>query len=174
MNFGRTLFLCALLLFSSTLFSQSNDEMEPLARLEIGAAPAWSLTDHTSSLGPSVSVEFTPIRNWLEIEVGTAPSFSAHSTEWDTEILFKKPWDITPKIELMAGIGPAWINTSVQGVRANSLAGTAALDFMFWTTRAHNIGWFCEPSYEHSFQSGHDKSLGFGIGLLIGIRGHQN
>lgn len=172
MTFGRSVFLCALFLLSSPVFAQSDDETEPLARLEIGAAPARSLTDHISSLGPSFAVEFTPIRNWLEIEIGTAPSFSAHSTEWGTEILFKKPWDITRTIEVMAGIGPAWINTSAHGVRTNSLAGTAALDFMFWRTPAHRIGWFFEPGYEYSFQAGHDKSLGLSIGLLIGIPGH--
>ena len=87
MNFRPTLILCALL-FAASAFAQSGAEEDPAARLEIGVAPAWSLTDPSSSIGRSFAVEFTPIRNWLEIEVGTAPSFSAHSTEWGTELLF--------------------------------------------------------------------------------------
>ena len=168
----RVLLLMPVLLFFRTAFAQSDDEKEPAARLEIGVAPTRSLSDPGLSLGPSFAVEATPVRNWLEIEVGTTLSFNHNSTEWGTDFLFKKPWDISPTIEFMAGGGPEWINSSINGVRINSLAGEAVLDFMFWRTAEHKIGWYFEPMYEHSFQAGHDKSLGFSIGLLIGIRGH--
>jgi hypothetical protein len=162
------LFVFAVLLFSGIGFAQSDENKEPAARLELGVAPGWNLSNSgESSWGPSFSIEFTPIQKWLEIEAGTSLSFSAHSTEWGTEILFKKPWDITRTVEVMAGIGPVWINTRTP--RTNSLAAAAALDFMFWRTPAHRVGWFFEPEYEHSFQSGHEKSLGFSIGLLLGI-----
>ena len=116
-----------------------------------------------------IAVEVTPIENWLELEAGVTPLFRRHSTEWGTDLLFKKPWDLTDKIEFMAGIGPEWIHTKRYEVRTNSLAGEAVLDFMFWPSRRHRIGWYLEPAYEHSFQAGHDKSLGFSTGLLIGI-----
>jgi hypothetical protein len=168
----RLLLLIPLLFFFKTAFAQSENEKEAAARLEIGFAPSRSLSDSGSSFGPSFAVETTPLPNWLEIEVGMTVSFSRHSTDWGTDFLFKKPWDISPTIEFMAGVGPEWIHSSSNGVHVNSLAGEAVLDFMFWRTPAHKIGWYFEPSYEHSFQSGHEKSLGFSIGLLIGIGSH--
>ena len=51
----------------------------------------------------------TPIENWLELEFGVTPTFSHHSTEWDTDVLFKKPWTLSKKVEFMFGVGPEWI-----------------------------------------------------------------
>jgi hypothetical protein len=162
--------LSFVLFFSTVAFAQADDEeKEPAATLEIGAAPGWSLTDPGSSFGPTVALEMTPIKNWLEIEMGTTSSFGRHSTEWGTDFLFKKPWDLRSGIEFMIGIGPEWLNTRKYGVRTNSLAAETVLDFMFWKGSAHKIGWYFEPTYEYSFQAGHEKSLGFSTGLLIGI-----
>lgn len=57
----------------------------------LGGAAARSLTGEGSSFGADVAVEVTPIENWLEIEAGVTPLFARHSTEWDTDLLFKKP-----------------------------------------------------------------------------------
>ena len=48
----------------------------------------------------------TPIENWLELEAGVLPFYSRNSTEWDTDLLFKKPWTLSPTAEFMFGIGP--------------------------------------------------------------------
>lgn len=159
-----------LFLISQAAFAQSDEKEEPAAVLEVGGAPGWSLTDPGSSLGPTVAVEFTPIKNWLELEAGVTESFGRHSTEWSTDLLFKKPWDLTPRVEFMAGIGPAWVRTRSEGVTAHSLAGEAILDFMFWTNARHRFGWYLEPEYDYSFRSGHESSAGISIGLLIAIR----
>ena len=156
-------------MFCGSVFAQSGDESEPASIVEIGAAPSWSITDPGSSLGPTVAIEFTPIKNWLELEIGTTSSFGRHSTEWSTDFLFKKPWDLSPKAEFMVGLGPEWINARKFGVRTNSVAGEAVLDFMFWTSAWHRIGWYFEPFYDYSFQAGHERSAGASIGLLIGI-----
>jgi hypothetical protein len=58
------------------------EEKEPAAILEIGGAGEWALTHGTPSYGPNVAVEFTPIKEWLEIEAGTTPFFSRGQTEW--------------------------------------------------------------------------------------------
>jgi hypothetical protein len=163
------LFLSFLFLFTTAAFAQSDEEKEPAAVLEVGAAPGWSLTDPGSSIGPTVAVEVTSIKNWLEFEIGTTSSFGRHSTEWSSDFLFKKPWDWSSTIEFMVGVGPEWINTKKYGLTTNSLAGEAVLDFMFWANARHKIGWYFEPAYEHSFQAGHEKSLGLSIGLLVGI-----
>jgi hypothetical protein len=43
---------------------------------------------------PRSAVEFTPIQDWLEIETGVAPMFSDGSSEWDTDVLFNKPFTL--------------------------------------------------------------------------------
>src|SRR5579863_5594427 len=66
--------------------------VDPAAIVEIGGAPGWSVTGGGFSFSPTVAAEITPIENWLELEMGVTPIFSRHSTEWDTDLLFKKPW----------------------------------------------------------------------------------
>jgi hypothetical protein len=90
------------------VFGQSiQQEPEPAAVVEIGAAASRDLKGDRSSFGGAVAVEFTPIENWLEIEAGTTPLFRRHSTEWDTDLLFKKPWTLSEKVEFLFGVGPA-------------------------------------------------------------------
>jgi len=156
-------------LCSGRAFAQAGDQKEPAAILEIGAAPSWSITDGGSNFSPTVAVEVTPIENWLEIEAGVTPIFSRHSTEWDTDVLFKKPWTLSKKVELMFGVGPEWIHTRKYGITTNAAGCEAALDLMFWPTAKHRFGWYIEPGYEYSFGRGHEKSVGVSGGLLIGI-----
>ena len=137
--------------------------------LEVGGAPSWSVTGGGSSFGPTVAIEVTPIEHWLELEAGVTPLFSRHSKEWDTDLLFKKPWTLSPKVEFMPGVGPEWIHTRKYGVTTNAVAGEAALDFMFWPTAQRRFGWYVEPAYEYSFGRGHEQSVGMSAGLLIAI-----
>ncbi len=153
-------------LLSATTFAQSA-EKESAAILEVGAAASRSLNGRGMAAGPSVAVEVTPVKEWLELEAGVTPLFGAHATEWDTDLLFKKPWTLSHKVEFMAGIGPEWVHTRNAGVEVNALAGEAALDFMFWPARRHKFGWYLEPAYDHSFVNGHDQSFGVTGGLLI-------
>lgn len=139
------------------------------AILEVGGAASWSLPDGTSSFGPNFAAEVTPIENWLELEAGVTPLFTRHSTEWDTDLLFKKPWTISNKVEFMAGIGPEWVHLRAYGVSTNSVAGEAALDFMFWPSAKRRFGWYIEPAYDYGFGRGHEKSIGITAGLLIAI-----
>jgi hypothetical protein len=82
-------------------------EKEALAIVEIGGSGSWTLSGD-SSFGPTVGIEFEPIKNWLEIEVGTGPMFGNGIREWDTDILFKKPFTLFEKVEFMIGAGPQW------------------------------------------------------------------
>jgi hypothetical protein len=144
-------------------------ESEPVAIIELGAAAAWNLKGGESSFGPDAAVEFTPIENWLEIEAGVTPLFTRHSTEWDTDLLFKKPWTLSKKVEFMVGAGPEWIYARDLGNTSNSVAVEGVADFMFWPTAKRRFGWFIEPSYEYEFGSGHERSIGVSGGLLIPI-----
>jgi len=90
-------------------------EEKEIAVVEIGGAIDRSLTEKASNFGPTVAVEFTPIEKWLEIEAGVTPVFRRHSTEWSTDLIFKKPWTISSKMEFMLGAGPEWIHTNAFG-----------------------------------------------------------
>jgi hypothetical protein len=158
------------LLCAGSAFAQDAREKEPAAILELGAAASRSLTAGDSSVGPTVAVEVTPIENWLELEMGVTPLFARHSTEWSVDLLFKKPWSLSRKVEFMAGIGPEWIHKRENGVSANSIGGEAAMDFMIWPAGKHRFGFFVEPAYEYDFGRGHEQSIGISGGLLIGIR----
>jgi hypothetical protein len=48
---------------------------EPFAVVELGAATERSFQEGTYSIGPSASVEFPVIKDWLEIETGISPLF---------------------------------------------------------------------------------------------------
>jgi hypothetical protein len=145
-------------------------EKEAAAILELGAEPARSLSGGGWTLSPTVAAEVTPIENWLELEFGVTPTFSNHSTEWDTDLLFKKPWTLSKKVEFMFGVGPEWIHIRNNGVSTNSVAGEIALDFMFWPSAKRKFGWYIEPAYDYTFGRSHDQAIGVSIGLLISIR----
>ena len=59
-----------------------------------------------AGFGPTVAVEVTPLKNWLEIEAGVTPLFSNGHTELDTDLLFKKPFTLSNAVEFMLGVGP--------------------------------------------------------------------
>jgi hypothetical protein len=165
--------ISAVLILSSLLWPGSgcaqSAEKEPAAVVELGGAGEWSTGGGGSSLGPAVAIEVTPIENWLEIEAGVTPYFSRHSTEWETDLLFKKPWTVSDKAEFMLGVGPEWIHARENGMTSNSVAGEIAPDFMFWPSGRHRFGWYVEPSYDYGFARGHEQSAGVTAGLLIGI-----
>jgi hypothetical protein len=156
------------LLFSGSAFAQAVDK-DPAAVVELGGASSWDLKGGGSSFGADVAVEVTPIEHWLELEAGVTPLFARHSREWDTDLLFKKPWTLSKKAEFMAGVGPEWIHTRQYGTTMNSVAAEAVLDFMFWPSAKHRFGWYLEPGYDYSFGRGHQRSLGITGGLLIAI-----
>jgi hypothetical protein len=141
---------------------------EPAAIVELGGANSWSINGG-SSAGGDVAVEFTPIERWLEMEVGTTPLFARHSVEWDTDVLFKKPWTLSKKAEFMIGIGPEWVHAKQFGMTKNSFAGEIALDFMYWPGAKHRLGWFVEPAYEYTFGNEHERAISVSWGLLIAI-----
>ena len=170
-------FLPMLLLFLSftPAMAQSNDEeREPAAVIEVGGVPNRSLTDREWSLGPAVAVEMTPLKNWIEVEMGITRLSAPSSPEWSADFLVKKPWDLTKTAEFMVGIGPEWVHARKNGLGINSLAGEVVLDFMFWTSVKHKLGWYFEPYYDYTFSASHERSMGASVGLLIGIPARLN
>jgi hypothetical protein len=151
-----------------TAFGQTEDK-EHSAVVELGAAGQQSLKGGGQSVGPTAAVEVTPIEHWLELEAGVTPLFGHDATEWDIDLLFKKPWTLSNNAEFMFGAGPEWAHTIAHGSTTNSVAGETVLDFMFWPSSKHRFGLYLEPSYGYDFARGHEQSLGVSGGLLIAI-----
>jgi hypothetical protein len=147
-----------------------SEDDDPNLILELGAATSWNLTGGAATFAPNLAAEITPIEHWLELEAGVSPFFTRNATEWDTDLLFKKPWTLSRKTEFMLGVGPQWAHLRQNGKVTNSIAGEIAGDFMFWPASKHRFGWFLEPAYDRSFARGHQQSIGISAGLLIGIR----
>jgi len=145
------------------------EEKESAAAIELGAVADWSLNGGGPSFGPLAGVEFTPIKDWLEIESSVSAQFGHGQTEWGTDLMFKKPFDLSPTIEFEPGVGPQWMHTSGGGRSSDAIAAEAELDFQFWSSREHRFGWFVEPSYSISLTAGHEQALGLTVGLLIAI-----
>lgn len=163
---AKSVLIASLLLGAGNAAAQSA-EKEHGAVIELGGAAFRNIKDGTSSFGPSVAIEVAPIEKWLEVELGTAPLFRRHSTEWGIDLVFKKPWDLSKKVEFMAGVGPQWVHARQNGITTNSISGEAVADLMFWHSAKHKFGWYLEPTYEYSFGRGHEQSLGVTGGLLI-------
>jgi hypothetical protein len=154
---------------SSVSTQENTRDKDPIAILEVGAATSWNLSGGAATFAPNLAAEATPIENWLELEIGVSPFYTRRSTEWDTDLLFKKPWTISRKSEFMLGVGPEWVHLKQNERVSNSIAGEVAGDFMFWPSGKHRFGWFLEPAYDYSFASGHQQSIGMSAGLLIAI-----
>ena len=149
---------------------EASKDKDPAAILEIGAATSWVVTGGAASFAPNFAIETTPIENWLELEAGVSPFFTHRSTEWDMDLLFKKPWTLSRKAEFMLGVGPEWAHLRQNGKTTNTVSGEVAGDFMFWPAGQRRFGWFLEPVYDYSFAGGHQQSIGMSGGLLIAIQ----
>jgi hypothetical protein len=140
---------------------------EPFAVVELGAATERTIQEGTYSVGPSASVEFPVIKDWLEIEVGISPLFHPGQTEWQADLLFKKPFTINEHVEFMIGAGPQLSYATAGG--GTQIASEIALEWMIWPTEDRKFGWFVEPTYSYSFSRGHEQSIGVTTGLTIAI-----
>ncbi len=100
------LIVTAILVYCGPMAAQTEDAAEPLAVMEFGGSVERSFSFHESSYGPTVAVESTLSERWLEVEAGVTPLFGHHSTEWGTDLIFKKPWTLSSKAEFMLGVGP--------------------------------------------------------------------
>ena len=177
MGHKATLPLLLLLLLAMQASSQTpsghpqkaGEDKDPIAIVELGAATSWNFSGGAATFAPNLAAEVTPIENWLELEAGVSPFYTHKSAEWDTDLLFKKPWTLSRKAEFMLGVGPEWVHLRQNGKVTNSISAEVAGDFMFWPAGKHRFGWFLEPAYDYSFAGGHQQSIGMSGGLLIGI-----
>ena len=131
---------------------------------EIGAAGDWERGEALHH-GATVAFEVTPIEHWLELEVGATALATESAVETPIDVLFKKPWQPSPKFEVMIGAGPEIAHAS--GPDGGTFWGVeAVLDLMFWPRR--NVGWYVEPGYEITWKDGgQHRGVGIAIGVLL-------
>jgi hypothetical protein len=168
--YTATLGLIAGIISLAATARAAEKEKEAIAELELGVAGDWDFAGGAFSLGPSLGIEVTPIKNWLEIEAEVSPVFGGGRTEWETELVFKKPFDVSDKLEVMPGIGPAWFYKTDHGESSNSVGAVALVDFQIWPSAERKLGLFIEPSYSYDFGREHEQSLGITAGILIPLR----
>ena len=139
------------------------------AVVEVGASGERDTGASEWRVGPMLGVELAAIEDRLAVEIGVASRVGG-SAERETEVILKKPFQLSPKMEFMLGAGPTWTHASDPAERENSFGATLALDFMVWPS--DRFGWFFGPSWGYAFDSGHDHSLEFSVGLLIRLSRH--
>jgi hypothetical protein len=113
--------------------------------LELGPAAEWPLSSDPSNYGGTIAVEKEVIEGWLEIEFGTAALWTSGRTELSWDLLFKKPFILSPTVELMVGLGPELVQTLNGDDRGTKVNAEFALDLMVWPTK--RVGWFLEPTF---------------------------
>jgi hypothetical protein len=155
--------LCAMVALLAFVGSVLAEEKEPVAVLELGGAAAWNMPGG-AALGPTASVEFEPIKDNLLIEAGITPFFdnSGHA-DWDFDLVFRHPFELSKKVEFEPGIGPS-LSSSGQ------IGAVASFEFMIWPWQERKYGWFIDPSYSVSFAPGHQQSFGLAVGVLYGFQ----
>jgi len=130
--------------------------------LEIGPAAEWPLQGDTPNYGASIAVEREVIDKWLEIELGMSALWTSGHGELSWDLLFKKPFTLSPTVELMIGVGPSF-SQPLNG-DFGTVSVTFALDLMVWPKQ--RIGWFLEPTYSVTPVTG-QTALGATAGLLV-------
>jgi hypothetical protein len=134
--------------------------------LEIGTAGEWPLNGERPNFGGTIAAEIEPIENWLELEFGLSTLATAGHTELSGDLLFKKPFRLSPAVEFMVGAGPSFSRILNGPERGNSWSAEFALNWMFWPTK--NIGWFIEPTWSVNPKNG-QQAAAVSIGILIGF-----
>jgi hypothetical protein len=134
--------------------------------LEIGPAAEWPLHGERPNYGGTIAVEKEVIENWLELELGITALGTSGQREVSTDLLFKKPFRLSPTVEFMVGAGPSITRTLTGPDKRTSAAVQFVIDFMFWPRE--NVGWYVEPAFSIKPGSG-EKSFGVTGGLLIGF-----
>jgi hypothetical protein len=138
------------------------------AELEIGAVTERTVSGNAAThAGPSVAIELTPTAHWLELEAAVSRFQVDGAAEWETEVAVKKPFDLSPSVELMLGLGPTWTHSGAPLERSDSFGAELVLDLQFWRTR--RWGWFIEPSYSVGLSRGSDRAVAITAGVLLGL-----
>jgi hypothetical protein len=145
--------------------AQDSSDADPALVLEAGAAGERSSREGVSNFGATLAVEATPIEEWLELEFGVTALAASGHTEVSSDLMFKKPFRLSPTSEFMIGLGPTVARTLSGPEKGTSHGIEVVLDFMFW--RDKRTGWYVEPGWSRNAGSG-ERSFSINGGLLFG------
>jgi len=149
---------------STPIHAQAREAVDHAVVFELGWEGDWSRGDGFNN-GGTVALETTPVENWLELEFGVSVIQAAGGVETPVDLLFKKPWRLSPAVEFMAGVGPEVVHSTAE--HATFWGVSAIADLMVWPHK--NVGWYVEPAVDRTFKSGaHENGFGIAAGLIIG------
>ena len=137
----------------------------PSSRL---AAKNRNLSGGAATFAPNFAVETTPIENWLEIEDGVSPFFTGNSTEWDTNLIFTKPWTLSRKQSSCSGSDCSGFTCGRTASRRIRLGRTRSR-FHVLASAQTALRMVLGPAYDYSFARGDTQSIGMSAGLLTAI-----
>src|SRR5208337_2739152 len=98
---NRRRFVLWLMVFAAMIAAQATFADDNSVVLEIGGAGAWDAHTWTSQFGPNFAVEVTQIEHKLENETGTSPVRVKGATEWETVLVFKRPFELSSTADFM-------------------------------------------------------------------------
>ncbi|HTQ08715.1 MAG TPA: hypothetical protein VMI31_01450 [Fimbriimonadaceae bacterium] len=158
-------FLVVVLAVGACFAAHAQEAEGHRAVLEIGGALAVETPGGSTQTGGTLAVEKTFVERWLELELGIS-AFGGPEPELSVDLLFKKPYPLGPKSELMIGLGPEVVRSMSGPDRGTFFGVGAALDLMFWPSP--DVGWYLEPGYEVVFRGRPERAVNVTGGLLIG------
>ena len=133
--------------------------------IEAGLAGERSIPQGVSNAGATLALETTPIEEWLELGFGVTALATSGHTELSSDLVFKKPFRLSPTSEFMIGLGPFVARTQSGPEKGTAHGIEVVLDFMFW--RSKDTGWYLEPGWSRNAGSG-ERSISLNGGLLFG------
>src|SRR5258708_6797527 len=74
--------------------------------LKLGPAGECPLNSERPSFGGMIAADVEPIENWLALEFGISTLPNAGHAELSGDLLFKKPFRLSPTVDFMIGVGP--------------------------------------------------------------------
>jgi hypothetical protein len=161
----RTATAFVLTLCAAAVHAQDESTEHALV-VEIGPAAEWPLHRDRPNYGGNIAAENEVIDNWLELEFGITGLDTSGHREVSGDLLFKKPFRLSPTVELMLGAGPSVTQTLNGRDKGTSASAEFVLDFMFWPSP--RVGWYVEPAWNVTPGTG-QKSFGVTGGLVIGF-----
>jgi hypothetical protein len=137
---------------------------EPNFVLKIAPAAEWPLHGERANYGGNIAVEREVIENWLELEAGLTGLGTSGRGELSADLLFKKPFRLSPELEFFIGVGPEIVHTFSGSDKGTSASVEFATELMFLPRSG--VGWYLEPAFSVGPATGM-KAFGLTGGLAI-------
>lgn len=132
----------------------------------VGGATELEFGPASVHAGLSAFVEYEAVDAWLEIELGVQVLAAEGGVEVPVDLLFKKPFTLSHRLEMMVGLGPEVVRTFRGSRNGTHWGAELASDFMFWPSP--HAGLWVEPTYDFVFRDGISHGLGCTGGAILG------